>query len=79
MSASSLKAFILRNEVIGLYRNFLKAVRKAPEHTRGDLKQQIRADFDRHRNAEDLYSVKYHLSDGRVQLKQLQEMMAMKL
>lgn len=45
----------------------------------GDLKQQIRADFTRHRGAEDLYSVKYHLSDGRVQLKQLQEMMAMKL
>jgi len=45
----------------------------------GDLKQQIRADFARHRGAEDLYSVKYHLSDGRVQLKQLQEMMAMKL
>jgi len=35
MSASSLKAFILRNEVVGLYRNFLKAVRKAPEHIRG--------------------------------------------
>lgn len=45
----------------------------------GDLRQQVRADFERHRGAPDLYSVKYHLSDGRVQLKQLQEMMAMKL
>lgn len=78
MSASSLKAFILRKEVIGLYRNFLKTVRKAPEHTQGDLKQQIRADFVRHRDMEDLYSVKYYLSDGRFQLKLLQEMMAMK-
>ena len=46
--------------------------------TAGDLKQLVRADFDRHRIAKDLYSVKYHLSDGRVQLKQLQETLAMK-
>ena len=46
--------------------------------TAGDLKQLVRADFDRHRVAKDLYSVKYHLSDGRVQLKQLQETLAMK-
>ena len=47
--------------------------------TAGELKQTIRADFERHRTIDDLYSVKYHLSDGRVQLKNLKEMMAMKL
>ena len=45
----------------------------------GDLKQQIRGGFELHRSVKDLYAVKYHLSDGRVQLKMLQEMMAMKL
>ena len=45
----------------------------------GDLKEQIRGGFNLHRSLKDLYAVKYHLSDGRVQLKMLQEMMAMKL
>lgn len=45
----------------------------------GDLKEQIRGGFELHRGVKDLYAVKYHLSDGRVQLKMLQEMMAMKL
>lgn len=77
--ASSLKAFVLRKEVITLYRNFCKAVRQAPDHTRGDLKEQIRGGFELHRGVKDLYAVKYYLSDGRVQLKMLREMMAMKL
>ena len=33
--SSGLKAFILRTEVITLYRNFCKAVRQAPDHTKG--------------------------------------------
>lgn len=104
--SSSLKAFILRNEVITLYRNFCKAVRQAPDHTKGtciiasracfspprtwnrclkelhhpgDLKEQVRGGFELNRGVQDLYAVKYHLSDGRVQLKMLREMMAMKL
>lgn len=38
----------------------------------------IRAEFDMHRNADDLYKIKYFLSDGRSQLKLFQEMMSMK-
>lgn len=79
MSGASLKGFILRKEVISLYRSFLQVVRRVPDHARGELKQTIRSDFERHRAIDDLYSVKYHLSDGRVQLKNLKEMMAMKL
>lgn len=35
--SAGLKAFILRNEVITLYRNFCKAVKQAPDHTKGAL------------------------------------------
>ena len=33
--AESLRAFILKAEVIKLYRNFWRTVKEAPSHTRG--------------------------------------------
>eukprot|EP00891_Asterochloris_glomerata_P007034 jgi/Astpho2/7034/Aster-x1414 len=62
--AESLRAFILKAEVIKLYRNFWRTVKEAPLHTRGELEEQVRQGFKQHRNVQELYQVKYHLSDG---------------
>ena len=85
--AESLRAFILKAEVIKLYRSFWRTVKEAPLHTRGELclrrtlhcghgmcvpscvhagelEEQVRQGFEQHRNVQELYQVKYHLSDG---------------
>ena len=42
----------------------------------GELRQEVRREFDLQRNKRDLYAIKYNLSDGRNRLKQLQTMLA---
>ena len=39
----------------------------------------MRRQFEQHRSAPDAYAVKYLLSDGRVQLKQLNEILGLRL
>lgn len=43
----------------------------------GELRLQARLEFDATRSQSDPYAIKYALSNGREQLKQLQEMLAM--
>jgi hypothetical protein len=38
----------------------------------------VRRQFEHHRNAPDAYAIKYLLSDGRVQLKQLHEIIGLR-
>ncbi|KAK9806289.1 hypothetical protein WJX72_008686 [[Myrmecia] bisecta] len=73
------KAFVFRGEVLRLYRAFLRTSKQAPDQSRGELKQQIREQFELHRDVTDTYAKKYHLSGGRAQLKRLGEMLAMRL
>jgi hypothetical protein len=49
-----------------------------PHSTAADIHREVRRQFEEHRNAPDAYAIKYLLSDGRVQLKQLREIIGLK-
>ncbi len=44
----------------------------------GELRKEIRHGFDQERGVKDTYAMKYSLSNGRVQLKQLRDMLGMR-
>lgn len=44
----------------------------------GELREQVRSAFERARGQRDPYAIKYTLSDGRTQLKQLNDMLALR-
>jgi hypothetical protein len=105
---SELHRFILKGQVIALYRSFQRAIRQAPPDSKGekqrarhcpsgqhrhaaaahrtcaavgaaaDIYVEVRRQFEQHRSAPDAYATKYLLSDGRVQLKQLNEMLSLR-
>lgn len=45
----------------------------------GELLEEIRQGFEESRKFKDAYAMKYSLSNGRVQLKQLRDMLGMRL
>lgn len=116
-----LQRFLLRGQVVSLYRSFLRAIRELPESSRGanfarpaghshaltdcqqawtaglrvcvaggrspcitphrglharagEVRSEMRRGFEQGRDAPDAYATKYLLSDGRMRLKQLEEM-----
>jgi hypothetical protein len=75
--SESLRGFVLRGEVLKLYRSFLRTAQKAPPAAQGEVREQIRQGFEAHRGETDNYARKYLLSDGRAQLKQLRETLLM--
>lgn len=79
MAASGeLKAFLLRVEVVRLYRSCLRASRLVPPGSgRDGLVAEIQREFGLHKGVTDAYTIKYLLSDGRTRLKQLEEMLGM--
>lgn len=77
LAAHKLQFFVFKAQVKSLYRQFVRAARQAPPSSRTDLREEIRRQFESHREASDLLAIKYHLSDGRQQLKQLQEMLGL--
>ncbi|KAK9861886.1 hypothetical protein WJX84_010417 [Apatococcus fuscideae] len=54
---SELRGFILRGEVIKLYRTFLRTVKEAPTNLQGELRAQVRTGFDTHRATKDAYAM----------------------
>ena len=44
----------------------------------GELHEQVRSAFERARGQQDPYAIKYTLSDGRTQLKQLTDLLALR-
>ena len=44
-----------------------------------DLLREVRQGFESSKNYQDAYAMKYSLSNGRVQLKQLRDMLGMRL
>ena len=44
----------------------------------GELNEQVRSAFERARGQREPYAIKYTLSDGRTQLKQLNDMLALR-
>jgi hypothetical protein len=69
-----LQQFIVRGQVLSLMRKALRAASKAPPDARLELRAEIRRCFESSRHHTDRFTVKHLLSDGRVKLKMLQEM-----
>ncbi|KAK9841832.1 hypothetical protein WJX81_006104 [Elliptochloris bilobata] len=75
---AELSVFILKSQSLHLYRSFLRTLREAPKDVQSELHEQIRAAFERARSQREPYAIKYTLSDGRTQLKQLNNMLALR-
>ncbi|PSC77046.1 LYR motif-containing 2 [Micractinium conductrix] len=76
---SELRGFILRQEVLHLYRALLRASKGAADAgTRVELRGEIRRQFDAQRVQQgDQAAVRVLLSDGKQKLKMLRETLAM--
>lgn len=67
------KQFLLRKEVLSLFKDFMKtASRVAHIGDRAELKQWIRSDFRRNKDHKDPDTIKMMLTRGKISLKELQ-------
>jgi len=69
-----LSHFVIKGQVLSLFRKALRVAAAAPPDTRRELTVEIRHQFEVSRKQADSYTVKHLLSDGRVKLKMLKEM-----
>jgi len=72
-----LQAFIVRGQVLSLMRQLIRATRNAPTDTRAELRCEIRRCFEQATGHTDRVTVKHLLSDGRIKLKMLKEMVGL--
>ncbi|GKU90165.1 hypothetical protein SLE2022_217680 [Rubroshorea leprosula] len=72
-----LQDFLLRARVLKLYRQALRIARRAPDHSRDELKQTIRREMESNRNCNDKQRIRFLISDGIERLKSLDEMLDM--
>ncbi|XP_068617312.1 LYR motif-containing protein 2 [Battus philenor] len=71
--ALNLKQFLLRQEVLKLYREIFRTLRKVPdETTRLELKDWARSDFKNNKHHTDETAIKSMLFYGRKSLKDLE-------
>ncbi|CAN6463894.1 unnamed protein product [Victoria cruziana] len=75
--APSLQDFILRARVLKLYRDALRAARRAPGHSRDELRQAIRQEMETSRNCHDRQRIRFLISEGTQRLRDLDEMLDM--
>lgn len=67
-----LKYFMLSHQSLMLYRDFMKTIAKIPDQeTQSEIKSQVKNDFIKYRQIEDLSQMEYLIVTGRKQLKQL--------
>ncbi|EAA00691.3 LYR motif-containing protein 2 [Anopheles arabiensis] len=72
-AALSLKQFMLRQEVLKLYRTIFRTIRQVPDaSSRRELRDWARADFRNNRNQTDELAIKMLLQHGNRSLKELQ-------
>ncbi|XP_050067673.1 LYR motif-containing protein 2 [Anopheles maculipalpis] len=72
-AALSLKQFMLRQEVLKLYRSIFRTIRQVPDaSSRRELREWARADFRSNRNQTDELAIKMLLQHGNRNLKELQ-------
>jgi len=72
-----LQAFIVRGQVLSLMRQLIRATRNAPTDTRAELRGEIRRCFEQATGHTDRVTVKHLLSDGRIKLKMVEEMVGL--
>ncbi|XP_020574237.1 uncharacterized protein LOC110020465 [Phalaenopsis equestris] len=75
--ALDLKAFIVRARVLKLYRRALRTARRAPPHSRDDLRLTIRLEMEKNRHCDDQQKIRFLISEGLQRLKVLDEMLEM--
>ncbi|XP_032516580.2 LYR motif-containing protein 2 [Danaus plexippus] len=74
----NLKQFLLRQEVLKLYRDIFKTLRKVPdEKTRLELRDWARVDFKNNKHHTDESAIKSMLHYGKKSLKDLQRTLAL--
>ncbi|KAF9422548.1 hypothetical protein HW555_001752 [Spodoptera exigua] len=77
-TALSLKQFLLRQEVLKLYRQIFRTIRQVPdETTRADLKEWARADFRNNMHHKDETTIKAMLHHGQKSLSNLQKSLSL--
>ncbi|KPI95875.1 LYR motif-containing protein 2 [Papilio xuthus] len=74
----NLKQFLLRQEVLKLYRDIFRTLRKiSDESTRSELKDWARSDFRNNKHHRDETAIKSMLYYGRKSLKDLERSLAL--
>uniref|UniRef100_F6SB49 LYR motif-containing protein 2 n=2 Tax=Ornithorhynchus anatinus TaxID=9258 RepID=F6SB49_ORNAN len=64
--------FLRRQQVLGLYRSILRAVRRVPARPdRGHLRDWVRQEFRRNKSATDEDAIRMMITQGNMQLKEL--------
>ena len=72
-----LQDFVIRGEALKLLRNALRAARNAPAESRGEIVAEIRRSFEVSAHHTDRVTIKHILSDGRIRLKMLKELVGL--
>lgn len=72
----SLPAFLLRQQVLSLYRSILRTTHQLPKSapTRHELCDFARTELERNRSVDDLAHVRYLLSAGRAEVERLKDL-----
>ncbi|XP_052708954.1 LYR motif-containing protein 2-like [Crassostrea angulata] len=69
----SLERFMLRTEVLKLYKQMLRLVRKIPDQSqRQQLQNFIRQDFELNKNLEDEQAIRMNVMRGKNSMKELE-------
>ncbi|XP_068609948.1 LYR motif-containing protein 2 [Brachionichthys hirsutus] len=77
-AALSLKQFLQRRKVLGIYRNMLRTIRQVPEEgDRKYLRDWAREEFKRNRNATDQDAVRMMLTQASNHLEELRKALAL--
>ncbi|XP_061560008.1 LYR motif-containing protein 2 isoform X3 [Phycodurus eques] len=77
-TALSLKRFLQRQNVLGIYRNMLRTIRYVPDETdRKYLRDWAREEFKRNKNATDQDAIRMMLTQATNHLEELQRSLAL--
>ncbi|KAG2220251.1 hypothetical protein INT45_008792 [Circinella minor] len=68
----SLAHFMIKGQVISLYRQILRCGKKLDKRDKQEIRDFARADFERYRNEKDLDKIRSLLSSGKQQMHSLQ-------
>ncbi|KAG8285454.1 LYR motif-containing protein 2 [Homalodisca vitripennis] len=73
-SALTLKQFMLRKQVLKLYRDTLRSIRQVPDRdSQLELRKWARQDFENNKHLEEEITIKMMIKHGERSLKELQQ------
>mmetsp|Transcript_6297 Transcript_6297/g.15874 ORF Transcript_6297/g.15874 Transcript_6297/m.15874 type:complete len:84 (-) Transcript_6297:97-348(-) len=74
--ALGLKQFVLRSNVLSLYRDFCRACKRLPPGQREEVMAVVRDEFQRAKEDADEFAVESALGYGKIQLSRLHDMVS---